>query len=111
METTKADVSKCKETCVFIFLVLMVQVLGITSIVLVAFWLGHFRNGFGWKVDPEHKFNFHPVFMVSSFIYLYSDGKILVQTFIESQLTRIIQLLSSVYFLLIRLGHKVTYQN
>lgn len=53
------------------------QVTGLLAVVLMAVWMGHYRGGFAWQSDPDHQFNWHPLLMSISLIYLYGNGILL----------------------------------
>ncbi|XP_014256067.1 cytochrome b561 isoform X2 [Cimex lectularius] len=50
------------------------QVLGVTCVVLVATWTSSYRNGFGWRSNPDLEFNWHPLLMTVGLIYLYANS-------------------------------------
>lgn len=60
----------------FMLLVILAQVVGVIAVLLMGIWMGNFQGGFGWGYKNEHKFNYHPMFMVTGLIFIYGDGKI-----------------------------------
>lgn len=59
----------------FSFLFGLTEMIGALAAILVTVWVGHFRNGFSWRSDPALEFNWHPVLMTISMIYLYGNCK------------------------------------
>ena len=53
--------------------VTFLQCFGIAILVLVVVWCSHYRGGFAWDGSAK-EFNYHPVFMVVSMIFLNSQG-------------------------------------
>ena len=60
---------------VFIVSVIAIQILGGLAIVLTGVWMGEFLGGFAWDGSAK-EFNFHPLFMVISLVFLSSEGKL-----------------------------------
>lgn len=60
---------------VFIFSVGAIQILGILAMVLTGVWMGKYQGGFAWD-GTTHEFNYHPLCMVISMVFLYSEGKL-----------------------------------
>ena len=69
----------------FTWWVLVSQVLGLTSVVLVAVWMGHFRGGFAWQENPGLQFNYHPLFMIIGMVFLFADGMYCQPFIVNSQ--------------------------
>ena len=57
--------------------VLLLECFGIGILVMVGVWTGHYRGGFAWDGTGK-EFNYHPLFMIVSMIFLNSQGIILV---------------------------------
>lgn len=57
------------------------QLVGVTLVVLMAVWTGHTMGGFAGHSDPEHLFNWHPLLLTLSFIYLYGNGLLIYRVF------------------------------
>ncbi|XP_059085102.1 transmembrane ascorbate-dependent reductase CYB561-like isoform X1 [Tigriopus californicus] len=53
-------------------LYIVAQVAGFVTVILTGIWMGHYRGGFAWSGDNQ--FNWHPLLMVMSLIYLYGNG-------------------------------------
>lgn len=52
--------------------------IGSLLVVLVITWASHYRGGFSWSSEPKLQFNWHPVLMVISLIFLYSQCKLIL---------------------------------
>ncbi|XP_040078266.1 uncharacterized protein LOC8050666 isoform X2 [Ixodes scapularis] len=52
----------------------LVQVLGLTAVLLVTIWASNFMGGFSGPSNPKLEFNYHPVFMVLGMVFLYGNG-------------------------------------
>lgn len=58
----------------FKFLYAVTSTVGGFMVACVLFWCLYFRGGFAWTSDPSREFNWHPLLMVTSFIFLYSQS-------------------------------------
>lgn len=54
-------------------LVGLLQCFGIASLSLVGVWMGKYRKGFAWDGSAK-QFNWHPLCMVLSMVFLSSEG-------------------------------------
>ena len=50
------------------------KVVGVAMVVLVSIWTGHFMGGFSGSDDANLVFNWHPLLMVISLVFLYGNG-------------------------------------
>lgn len=53
----------------------LLQCFGIASLILVGIWMKKYRGGFAWDGSAK-QFNYHPVFMMLSMVFLSSEGKL-----------------------------------
>ena len=67
---------------VFILSVGAIQIFGILAMVLTGIWMGKYLGGFAWD-GTAYEFNYHPLCMVISMVFLYSEGKL--RTFSRSK--------------------------
>ncbi|KAJ8970508.1 hypothetical protein NQ317_007873 [Molorchus minor] len=54
--------------------------MGVGLLILVLFWILHFRNGFAWHSDVGLQFNWHPYLMVLGMVFLYSQSMLIYRT-------------------------------
>ena len=50
------------------------QVIGVSMVVLMSIWTGHFMGGFTGQSNPQLEFNWHPLLLTISLVYLYGNG-------------------------------------
>lgn len=60
-------------------LYVVAQAAGFITVILTGIWMGHYRGGFAWSGDNQ--FNWHPLLMVLSLIYLYGNGILMYRVF------------------------------
>lgn len=60
--------------CIFGWLLGLAQLLLHGAVGLVLFWVVYYRDGFGWRDQPKLEFNYHPVLMITGFVYLSGNG-------------------------------------
>jgi len=51
-----------------------VQVVGVSLVVMMSIWTGHYMGGFSGQSNPDLEFNWHPLLLTISLIYLYGNG-------------------------------------
>ena len=60
---------------IYICVLMMIKkVVGVAMVVLVSIWTGHCMGGFSGSDDANLVFNWHPLLMVISLIFLYGNG-------------------------------------
>ena len=52
----------------------LLEVVGVGLVVMMSVWTGHFMGGFAGQSDPKLEFNWHPLLLTISLIYLYGNG-------------------------------------
>ncbi|KER32835.1 hypothetical protein T265_12725, partial [Opisthorchis viverrini] len=55
-------------------------VFGVICVVLAGFWGGVYGSGFDWN-DPSKVFNFHILFMILGFVFLFGDSLLVYRLF------------------------------
>ena len=50
------------------------QVVGVSMVILMSIWTGHFMGGFTGQSNPGLEFNWHPLLLTISLVYLYGNG-------------------------------------
>lgn len=68
----------------FRLLYLILQMIGITIIILMFSWVFIFLGGVSWSATPGTQFNWHPLLMTIGMIYLYGNCKIFKQNICPS---------------------------
>jgi len=71
------------------------QVFGLGLVVLMSVWTGHYLGGFAGTSQPDKEFNWHPLLMTVSMVYLYGTG-ILVYRVLRNEKKRTLKLVHAV---------------
>lgn len=78
--THQDGTSSMRSLIVFSLSVGAVIILGILAIALTGTWTVKYLGGFAWD-GTAHEFNYHPLCMVISMVFLYSDAMIIFRVF------------------------------
>lgn len=54
---------------------IVMQIFGITVVVLIFYWTLVYLGGLGWSSKPQLQFNWHPLLQTIGMIYLYGNCK------------------------------------
>nr|CAI5827315.1 unnamed protein product [Callosobruchus analis]CAI5855149.1 unnamed protein product [Callosobruchus analis] len=55
--------------------------IGVGTLILMFFWILHYRGGFAWQSDPDHQFYWHPFLMFLGMLFLYSQSMLVYRTY------------------------------
>ena len=93
----------------FLFYRLKQGILGILTVLSVAFWMGGYNEGgFAWSADPEKQFHYHPTLMCMGLVFLFGEAAIVYRVFRheKKRFTKLLHLVihsSALIFMLIAL--------
>nr|CAD7461048.1 unnamed protein product [Timema tahoe] len=63
------------------------EFLGALAVVMMTVWVGHYRGGYSWSsLEPDLEFNWHPVLMTVSLIFLYGNCKLELRCRVTGQM-------------------------
>ncbi|XP_060533443.1 lysosomal membrane ascorbate-dependent ferrireductase CYB561A3 isoform X2 [Cylas formicarius] len=54
--------------------------LGVGLLMMVLFWILHYRGGFAWHSNPAQQFYWHPFLLVLGMVFLYSQSILVYRT-------------------------------
>lgn len=60
---------------IFNLIYIIIQLIGVTIIILMASWVFGYLGGLSWSATPNIQFNWHPLLMSIGMIYLYGNCK------------------------------------
>ncbi|XP_063870109.1 plasma membrane ascorbate-dependent reductase CYBRD1-like isoform X7 [Scylla paramamosain] len=66
---------------VFYFLVFLAEILMFGLLSLVLFWVVYYRGGFAWREDVAKEFNYHPVLMITGFIFFMGHAMLVYRLY------------------------------
>lgn len=66
---------------VFYFLVFLAEILMFGVLSLVLFWVVYYRGGFAWREDVSKEFNYHPVLMITGFIFFMGHAMLVYRLY------------------------------
>lgn len=65
----------------FRLLYLVLQLIGVTLVILMFSWVFCYLGGLSWSATPKIQFNWHPLLMTIGMIYLYGNCTNFIQFF------------------------------
>ncbi|CAH1992594.1 unnamed protein product [Acanthoscelides obtectus] len=54
---------------------------GVGTLILMVFWILHYRGGFSWNTKPDQQFYWHPYLMFLGMLFLYSQSMLVYRTY------------------------------
>ncbi|XP_041464362.1 lysosomal membrane ascorbate-dependent ferrireductase CYB561A3-like [Lytechinus pictus] len=72
----------------FVPLVLLAELLGLVSCILIGLWMGRYLGGFAWDGSSQ-EFNLHPLLMTVSMVFLYGNATMIYRIFTGVDVPRI----------------------
>ncbi|VDP37743.1 unnamed protein product, partial [Soboliphyme baturini] len=57
------------------------QTFGITSVILIALWMGNYDGGYGWSDQPDQMFHYHPLLMSIGLLFVFGEAILIYRVF------------------------------
>ncbi|VDN50440.1 unnamed protein product [Dracunculus medinensis] len=73
--------SEYQSSRLYNIVLILSQIFGGLSVLLVAFWMGGYEGGYAWTDDPERQFHYHPTFMIMGMLFLSGEALLVYRVF------------------------------